>query len=158
VDQAPRLALSGVVLDSPDASALAGFYRRLLGWAVEQDEPGWVKLRSPDGGLGLSFQTEPAYAAPVWPAGPGDQQMQLHLDIAVGIWQQRASARSLRGRSWPAISPRAMCASTSILQATRFAFFCLGETASVSSQSEDAQACALMPPCGEAQQRAMPGR
>jgi hypothetical protein len=84
VDQARRLALSGVVLDSPDASALAGFYRRLLGWAVEQDEPGWVKLRSPDGGLGLSFQTEPAYAAPVWPAGPGDQQMQLHLDIAVG--------------------------------------------------------------------------
>jgi hypothetical protein len=84
VDQAPRLALSGVVLDSPDASALAGFYRRLLGWAVEQDEPGWVKLRSPDGGPGLSFQTEPTYAAPVWPAGPGDQQMQLHLDIAVG--------------------------------------------------------------------------
>jgi hypothetical protein len=84
VDQAPRLALSGVVLGAPDASALAGFYRRLLGWAVEQDEPGWVKLRSPDGGPGLSFQTEPAYAPPVWPAGPGDQQMQVHLDIAVG--------------------------------------------------------------------------
>lgn len=40
--------LSGVVLDAPDVSALAGFYRRLLGWAVEQDEPGWVKLRAPD--------------------------------------------------------------------------------------------------------------
>ena len=69
MDQAPMLALSGVVLDSPDASALAGFCRRLLGWAVEQDEPGWVKLRSPDGGPGLSFQSESAYVPPVWPSG-----------------------------------------------------------------------------------------
>jgi predicted enzyme related to lactoylglutathione lyase len=83
VGQVPRLALSGVVLDSPDAGALADFYRRLLGWAVEQDEPGWVKLRAPDGGAGLSFQTEPRYEPPAWPAGPGDQQMQVHLDIAV---------------------------------------------------------------------------
>jgi predicted enzyme related to lactoylglutathione lyase len=59
VEQVPRLALSGVVLDSPDAGALADFYRRLLGWTVEQDEPGWVKLRSANGGAGLSFQTEP---------------------------------------------------------------------------------------------------
>lgn len=83
MEQSPRLALSSVVLDSPDAGALASFSRRLLGWAMEQDEPGWVKLRSPDGGIGLSFQTEPQYVPPVWPAGPGDQQMQVHLDIAV---------------------------------------------------------------------------
>lgn len=84
MDQEPGLVLSGVVLDAPDAGALAGFYRRLLGWAVEQDEPGWVKLRAPDGGAGLSFQTEAAYVRPEWPAGPGGQQMQVHLDIAVG--------------------------------------------------------------------------
>jgi len=78
-----RLKLSGVVLDAPDAGALAAFYRRLLGWEVEQDEPGWVKLRSPDGGAGLSFQTEAQYVPPTWPAGPGEPQMQLHLDIAV---------------------------------------------------------------------------
>jgi predicted enzyme related to lactoylglutathione lyase len=83
VEQVPRLALSGVVLDSPDAGALADFYRRLLAWTVEQDEPGWVKLRSASGGAGLSFQTEPQYTPPMWPAGPGDQQMQVHLDIAV---------------------------------------------------------------------------
>jgi hypothetical protein len=62
---------------------LAGFYHRLLGWEVEQDEPDWVKLRAPDGGPGLSFQTESAYTRPIWPAGPGDQQMMLHLDIQV---------------------------------------------------------------------------
>ena len=81
--QQPVLRLSGVVLDSPDARELAGFYRRLLGWVAEQDEPGWVKLRSPDGGAGLSFQSEPAYVRPVRPAGPDHQQMQVHLDIAV---------------------------------------------------------------------------
>jgi hypothetical protein len=35
--------------------ALADFYRSLLGWEIERDEPGWVKLRSHDGGPGLSF-------------------------------------------------------------------------------------------------------
>jgi len=83
MDQAPVLTLSGIVLDSPDASELAGFYRRLLGWPAEQDEPGWVKLRPPNGGPGLSFQTESQYVRPTWPAGPGDQQMSVHLDIAV---------------------------------------------------------------------------
>ena len=81
--QLPRMTLSGIVLDSPDARVLADFYRRLLGWTVEQDEPDWVKLRSPDGGPGLSFQTESNYARPTWPAGPGDQQMLVHLDIRV---------------------------------------------------------------------------
>jgi catechol 2,3-dioxygenase-like lactoylglutathione lyase family enzyme len=79
----PSMTLSGVVLDAPDARELAAFYRRLLGWEVEQDEPGWMKLRAPDGGPGLSFQTEKAYARPTWPAGPGDQQMMVHLDIEV---------------------------------------------------------------------------
>jgi hypothetical protein len=31
----------------------------------------------------LSFQTETQYVQPTWPAGPGDQQMSVHLDIAV---------------------------------------------------------------------------
>jgi catechol 2,3-dioxygenase-like lactoylglutathione lyase family enzyme len=81
--QAPRMTLSGIVLDSPDARALADFYRRLLGWTVQQDEPNWVKLGAPGGGPGLSFQTEAAYVPPTWPARPGDQQMMVHLDIAV---------------------------------------------------------------------------
>jgi catechol 2,3-dioxygenase-like lactoylglutathione lyase family enzyme len=78
------MTLWGIVLGSPDARVLADFYQRLLGWKVEQDEPDWVKLASPDGGPGLSFQTENAYVKPTWPAGPGDQQMMIHLDIKVG--------------------------------------------------------------------------
>jgi catechol 2,3-dioxygenase-like lactoylglutathione lyase family enzyme len=79
----PRMRVSGVVLDAPDARELAAFYRRLLGWTVAMDEPDWMMLRAPDGGPGLSFQTERAYARPTWPAGPGDQQMMVHLDIEV---------------------------------------------------------------------------
>jgi catechol 2,3-dioxygenase-like lactoylglutathione lyase family enzyme len=79
----PRMTLSATVLDSPDARELAAFYRRLLGWQTGEDEPGWVTLDAPGGGAGLSFQTEGEYVRPVWPAGPGDQQMMAHLDIEV---------------------------------------------------------------------------
>ncbi len=79
----PRLTLSGIVLDSADAGRLAAFYQRLLGGVVEQGDPGWAQLRTPGGQSGLSFQDEPAYVRPVWPAAAGDQQMMVHLDIAV---------------------------------------------------------------------------
>lgn len=79
----PTLSLTSTVLDAPDANELAAFYRRLLGWPVRTDEPGWVTLAAPGGGPGLAFQTEPAYVRPVWPAGPGEQQMQMHLDVEV---------------------------------------------------------------------------
>jgi hypothetical protein len=82
----PRFRISAAVLGSDDAQTLAGFYQRLLGWERHDDQPGWVRLRHPSGDLlpaGLSFQEEVAHARPVWPASTGDQQMQVHLDIAV---------------------------------------------------------------------------
>lgn len=79
----PRMRLSTVVLDAPDASELADFYRRLLGWEIEVDEGDWVLLRRPDGGTSLSFQTEELYVRPVWPGTEGEQLMMLHLDIEV---------------------------------------------------------------------------
>jgi catechol 2,3-dioxygenase-like lactoylglutathione lyase family enzyme len=75
--------LTSTNLDAPDANALADFYRQLLDWVTEVDEPGWVVLRPPDGGHRLNFQTEPRYVRPVWPAGPGDPQMMMHLEIRV---------------------------------------------------------------------------
>ena len=77
----PRIAWRGVVLDAPDPRELAGFYHRLLGWPVVVQEDAWGMLRNPDGGVGLSFQTEAGYVRPVWPSRPGEQQMMLHLDI-----------------------------------------------------------------------------
>ncbi|MEU9827765.1 VOC family protein [Micromonospora chersina] len=83
MDERPRLRMTATVLDAPDARELAGFYERLLGWSRGEDEPDWVTLVAPEGGAGLSFQTEPAYVRPVWPAGPGEPQMMAHLDIQV---------------------------------------------------------------------------
>ncbi|GAA4394806.1 VOC family protein [Actinomadura verrucosospora] len=78
-----RLTLSAPVLDAPDPHVLANFYQRLLGWTVVQDEPDWVKLRPPGGGTGLSFQTEPLYKPPTWPAADGAQLQMAHLDFEV---------------------------------------------------------------------------
>ena len=81
----PQVRISATVLGAADAQALAGFYQLLLGWERVDDEPGWVRLRHPSGDLlpsGLSFQEEVDHVPPVWPAGPGDPPMQLHLDIA----------------------------------------------------------------------------
>ncbi len=75
--------LTATVLGAPDPKALALFYQRLLGWPIGADEPDWVTLRPADGTPGLSFQREEGHVSPAWPAGPGDQQMQLHLDIEV---------------------------------------------------------------------------
>ena len=80
---APQLSLSAVVLGSGDPDALATFYERLLGYERTTDEPEWVMLKPPGGGAGLSFQLERYHAPATWPAGPTDQQMQAHLDIAV---------------------------------------------------------------------------
>ncbi|MBT1003782.1 VOC family protein [Paenarthrobacter sp. DKR-5] len=72
-----------MVLDAPDAGELAAFHQRLLGWPYGANEPGWVTLRPPAGGAGLSFQSNDGYVRPVWPATAGSQQMMAHLDIAV---------------------------------------------------------------------------
>ena len=81
--QGGRGRLSATVLDTPDPRGLARFYQRLLGWPIGSDEPEWATLRPEDGGAGLSFQLETDHVPPVWPAGPGDPRMQLHLDIEV---------------------------------------------------------------------------
>jgi catechol 2,3-dioxygenase-like lactoylglutathione lyase family enzyme len=73
----------GVVLDAPDAQALARFYVRLLGWRLHDDEPGWATVAAPDGVAYLGFQPSPEYVRPVWPPAEGEQQQMLHLDIEV---------------------------------------------------------------------------
>jgi catechol 2,3-dioxygenase-like lactoylglutathione lyase family enzyme len=80
---AQRLTLTTVNIGAPDPGALARFYQRLLGWEIKAEEPNWVLLKAPDGGVGLSFQTESSYVRPTWPAGPSDQQMMMHLEVRV---------------------------------------------------------------------------
>ncbi len=86
------MRVSGPVIDAADPIALAHFYERLLGWQItDQEGPrpgspptdGWAMLRPESRQTKLEFQWEPHYRAPIWPAAEGEQQMMLHIDIAV---------------------------------------------------------------------------
>lgn len=73
----------GVVLDAPDALALASFYSSLLGWKLSSEEASSATIIPPDGVAYLGFQTSPEYVPPVWPPVEGAQQMMLHVDLEV---------------------------------------------------------------------------
>ncbi|MGH8834700.1 MAG: VOC family protein [Actinomycetes bacterium] len=73
----------GVVLEAPDAPALARFYARLLGWEIASEKPDFATMGPPDGVAYLAVQTSLEYVPPVWPAVEGSQQMMMHLDFEV---------------------------------------------------------------------------
>lgn len=68
-----------LVIDCPDASALATFYGTLLDWKVTTS-PGWGEVRA-DYGQCICFQQVEDYSPPQWPAQAVPQQM--HLDVIV---------------------------------------------------------------------------
>ena len=98
--------VTGTNLDAPDAAKLADFYRRLLGWTVAADEPGWVVLRPPGGGHTLNFQTEPNYVRPAWPAHPGEPQMMMHLEIRVDDLQAAVAQAVTLGATLAEFQPQ----------------------------------------------------
>jgi hypothetical protein len=68
----------------PDAPALARFYADLLDWQVfNLNQNRATVAPSVDAGHYLAIQAEPKYLRPVWPAVDGQQQIMLHVDIAV---------------------------------------------------------------------------
>ena len=95
----PTFSLTSTVLGTTDPPGLARFYQQLLGWPILSEDPTWVTLRPGGGAAGLSFQLEEEHTPPVWPAGAGEQQMQLHLDIEVDdLVAATAFAQSLGAR------------------------------------------------------------
>jgi catechol 2,3-dioxygenase-like lactoylglutathione lyase family enzyme len=91
----------GVVLEAPDARALARFYSDLLSWDVASDGPNFATVGPPDGVAYLGFQTSPEYERPVWPPEPGSQQMMMHLDFEVSDLET-AVAHALELGAWEA--------------------------------------------------------
>lgn len=80
----PTFHLRATVVGTPDPRGLAEFWGELLEWEVRESEPAWVRIGPPGSDdPGLSFQLEEDHVPPVWPAAPGQQQMQLHLDVRV---------------------------------------------------------------------------
>jgi predicted enzyme related to lactoylglutathione lyase len=86
----PKLDL--IVLDCPDALALAQFYSDLLSWPVEEGSDrhfatlsppgGGLTPDNPDGRPTLAFQRIDDWVEPTWPGGTHPQQ--FHLDFSVG--------------------------------------------------------------------------
>ncbi|PRY58145.1 catechol 2,3-dioxygenase-like lactoylglutathione lyase family enzyme [Knoellia remsis] len=88
-----RPVLDLVVLDCPDALALARFYGEVLGWELEEgSDRDWATLVPPGGGVAperpdgratLAFQRIDDWVPPTWPGGEHPQQ--FHLDFAVPV-------------------------------------------------------------------------
>ena len=68
-----------IVIDCPDAQALASFYGALLDWEVKTSD-GWAEVRA-DYGQCICFQQVADYSPPRWPGQELPQQM--HLDVMV---------------------------------------------------------------------------
>lgn len=96
----------GVVLEAPDARALAYFYRDLLGWPLASDDPDACTIGISGAPANLAFQTEEIYERPTWPAEPGKQQMMFHLDIGVRDVQTAAAEAVALGAELPAHQPQ----------------------------------------------------
>jgi catechol-2,3-dioxygenase len=106
MDRWSRADWWGVVLDTDDVDTLTRFYSELRGWPIwKQDEEGSA-LDVGEGVAYLSIQRYPDYVRPVWPAGPGDQQMMLHLDFEVTDLAAETARAVELGAELPAHQPQ----------------------------------------------------
>ena len=88
----------GTVLGTPDPVGLGRFYAALLGGESDPGDGSFVTLAL-GGRHYLACQLEPDHRPPTWPAGPDDQQMQVHLDVGVASLEEAvADAERLGAR------------------------------------------------------------
>ena len=73
----------GVCLDARDPRRLAEFYSSVLGWPVSQIDENGAAIAIPGTTSFVSFQRNDDLRTPTWPGNEGEQQMMLHLDVAV---------------------------------------------------------------------------
>lgn len=80
---AKQLTITTVTVGARDLRRLVRFYADLLDRPVPDiaGDADWVPIVDRDGGITLAVQLEPEQTPVTWPAGPGDQHLQLHLEI-----------------------------------------------------------------------------
>lgn len=103
----PKLRIKTVNMDCGNAAEMAAFWGRFLGWDITYRDGGFVLLRDPAGGTGVSFQERPDYTAPTWPEEEGLQQKMLHLEIQVEDAQAAADFAIACGARLAAFQGRA---------------------------------------------------
>ncbi len=96
----------GVCLDARDPRRLADFYSRVLGWPVAQSEENGAAIAVPDTTSFISFQRNDDFRAPVWPGDGDDQQMMIHLDVAVDDLDVAAAEAISFGATMAAFQPQ----------------------------------------------------
>lgn len=105
-DVARKLKLTNVTISAPDPGELAEFYQRLLGGEITTREPDWVVLKGPEFDLPLAFHIESIHERPTWPAEPGKQQQQMHLDIRVEDLEEASAHAIACGATLAAYQPQ----------------------------------------------------
>lgn len=77
------VTLKTVILECKDMKQLVDFYSGFLNWPVVYEEEEFIRIQSPESGVGIAVQYAEDYIPPVWPTEPGKQQMMVHLDFGV---------------------------------------------------------------------------
>lgn len=77
------LTLETVILECKDMEPLITFYSEFLGWPVVYQQNEFIRIQSPENGMGIAVQYAEDYIPPVWPSETGKQQMMAHLDFGV---------------------------------------------------------------------------
>ena len=93
-------------LDAREPILLADFYARLLGWPVTHTDENGAAIAVPGSTSFISFQRNDEFRAPTWPANDGDQQMMVHLDVAVDDLEVAATAAVALGAAIAAYQPQ----------------------------------------------------
>jgi predicted enzyme related to lactoylglutathione lyase len=77
-------SVAGFTLAAHDANALRDLWTAATGWDVTRDEPGYVVLTPPAGGLPLEIITRPTMAG-------SDAKDRIHLDVAPAADEDQAA-------------------------------------------------------------------
>lgn len=82
-----KIKMYTFTMDCKAPYELAEFYAALLGWEIAFHNEEWAVMGAPGTAQGaypgITFQQNPDYQPPVWPAEPQAQQQMAHMDFAV---------------------------------------------------------------------------
>ncbi|MBB5868265.1 catechol 2,3-dioxygenase-like lactoylglutathione lyase family enzyme [Allocatelliglobosispora scoriae] len=85
--------LHSIIVDCPDAPALASFYAELTGFTVRDSGAAWATLEDAGGLPRLCFQTIDDFRPPRWPDPAHPQQSHLDIDVDdIGVAEPRVLA------------------------------------------------------------------
>jgi predicted enzyme related to lactoylglutathione lyase len=96
----------GVCLDAKEPQCLADFYAEVFGWPVAQRDENGAAIAVPGTTSFISFQRNDDLRSPTWPTRDGEQQMMLHLDVAVDDLEAAVSAAMAIGATMADVQPQ----------------------------------------------------